>query len=262
MIKLFLKATLFFVVSCLLAIQQVTAADSEKRIVSLDLCTDWMLLKYASQSQVVTYSPLLYRYQPDWVPDKLPVHDGSLEQLLELNPDLIISGEFNATLLVKRLRLLGKKVEIMPLPNSLQSILDYTERFKSLITVRPELMESIGFKHFENSDKSLLLLGANGIGTGKATLENDIIEKSGWKNYIQKNGFVSLDLEKIVHQPPDAVYWSRPETNSLANLFAGHSVLHGLMNEKSIPVSESWRWQCPGPWTFELIDELASWKKF
>ncbi|MCK4707944.1 MAG: ABC transporter substrate-binding protein, partial [Gammaproteobacteria bacterium] len=74
----------------LLLFSTLSGAEKTERIVSLDLCTDWMLLKYASQSQRITYSPLLYRYQVDWVPDNLPVHDGSLEQVLELNPDLIM----------------------------------------------------------------------------------------------------------------------------------------------------------------------------
>ena len=235
---------------------QIVWADSSKRIVSLDLCTDWMLLKYASRSQTITYSPLLYRYQPDWVPDGLPVHDGSLEQVLEIKPDLIISGEFNATLITKRLKQLGETVEIMPLPLNLSSIIDYSNRFKSLLQIDVLLQTSVTGQQFEPNGKSLLLLGANGIGTGKGTLENDIIEKSGWNNYIQSAGFVSLDLEKIVYDPPDAVLWSKPVSNSLANLFAKHTVLTTIIN---LPNNENgrWRWQCPGPWTFDLITQLA-----
>ena len=37
-------------------------AGPVKGIVSLDLCTDWMLLKYADPAQVRAYSPLLYKY--------------------------------------------------------------------------------------------------------------------------------------------------------------------------------------------------------
>ncbi len=235
-------------------------ADQDQKIVSLDLCTDWMLLKYARQSQSITYSPLLYRYKVDWVPNGLPVHDGSLEQLLEINPDLVMTGEFNATLLTKRLKQLGIKTEIMPLPLKLRSIIDYTNTFKSLVQTRKLQDLSLSLRIHESNGKKLLLLGPNGIGTGTGTLENDIITKSGWINYIKAAGFVSLDLEKLVIDPPDAVLWSKPVSNSLANLFARHRVLKEIIINRKVNISDSWRWQCPGPWTFDLITDLAAWK--
>ncbi len=235
-------------------------AKGNTKIVSLDLCTDWMLLKYASHSHNITYSPLLYRYKVDWVTDNLPVHDGSLEQILELQPDLILTGEYNATLLTKRLRQLGLNTEVMPLPFSLQSIIDYTKQFKSLVSTSQSLNLQLLIPEFEPSEDKLLLLGANGIGTGTGTLEHDIIVKSGWSNYIDVAGFVSLNLEKMVTDPPDAVLWTKPVSNSLANNFASHRVLKDLIAHRNLNMADSWRWQCPGPWTFELITELAAWK--
>jgi iron complex transport system substrate-binding protein len=194
------------------------------------------------------------------VPNGLPVHDGSLEQLLEINPDLVMTGEFNATLLTKRLKQLGIKTEIMPLPLKLRSIIDYTNTFKSLVQIRKLQDLPLSLTSHESNGKKLLLLGPNGIGTGTGTLENDIITKSGWSNYIKAAGFVNLDLEKLVIDPPDAVLWSKPVSNSLANLFARHRVLKEIIINRKVDISDSWRWQCPGPWTFDLITELAAWK--
>ncbi len=259
------RQTAISFISILIAVLLLTLsvqgrAKDNTKIVSLDLCTDWMLLKYASHSQNITYSPLLYRYKVDWVADKLPVHDGSLEQILELQPDLILTGEFNATLLTRRLRQLGLNTEVMLLPLTLQSIIDYTDNFKSLVKTNQSLDIQLVIPEFESSEDKLLLLGANGIGTGMGTLENDIIAKSGWSNYIDAAGFVSLNLEKLVIDPPDAVLWSKPVSNSLANNFARHRVLKELITHRNINMADSWRWQCPGPWTFELITELAAWK--
>jgi len=254
------KVVSLFSMTIVILFSTVSVADNINRIVSLDLCTDWMLLKYASHSQHITYSPLLYRYKVDWVADNLPVHDGSLEQILQLKPDLILTGEFNATLLTKRLRQLGLNTEVMSLPLTLQLIIDYTEQFKSLVKTNQALDAPLVIPEFESSADKLLLLGANGIGTGIGTLENDIIVKSGWSNYIGAVGFVSLNLERIVIDPPDAVLWSKPVSNSLANNFARHRVLKELITHRNINMADSWRWQCPGPWTFELITELAAWK--
>jgi iron complex transport system substrate-binding protein len=64
------------------------SAEAPQRIVSLDLCSDWMLLTYARREQLRALSPYLYQFDNDWVEPGLAVHDGSLEQVLALKPDL------------------------------------------------------------------------------------------------------------------------------------------------------------------------------
>ncbi len=233
-----------------------------ERIISLDLCTDWMLLKYASRSQVRAYSPLLYRYAADWVPENLPVHNGSLEQILALEPGLLITGEYNAILLRKRLVQLGKTVKVLPLPDGLDSIRDYQQQLLSIIKADSESVDIAWSKAYPRKNQTLLLLGANGIGTGRDTLEHDLLTRAGWDNYIQQSGYVNLQLEKIVANPPDAIYWSAPLSNSLANLFVQHPAIKQLMHRNKFPRAENWRWQCPGPWSLELVEKLAQWQKY
>lgn len=241
--------------SGLLHFGSVSAGPLASRIVSLDLCTDWMLIKHARAGQVLAFSPLLYRYKADWVDEGLPTHNGSLEQILELDPDLVISGEFNAMTLRKRLQQLGKRVEVVAMPSRLDDISTYQQRFLSLTgTSKAVELQSPVYK---KQNKTLLLLGANGIGTGVDTLENDVIETAGWNNYLQQPGFIGLDLESLVTNPPDAILWSSPPSNSLANLFAAHPVLKRVIHQPHRLETEYWKWQCPGPWTFDLIQELA-----
>jgi len=235
-------------------------ASPVRGIVSLDLCTDWMLLKFADPAQVRAYSPLLYKYQEDWVPDGLPVHDGSLEHILQLEAELLISGEYNAILLRKRLQQLGKKVEVLSLPTTLDGIRRYQAEFLELINANAGSGVTGWDRTYAPRHKSLLLLGANGIGTGTNTLENDLLRKAGWDNYIEASGYVSLQMERIVANPPDAIYSSAPLSNSLANLFMRHPAMRSLMPQNEAPRGEGWRWQCPGPWSLELIQELASWQ--
>ena len=250
-----------FTVMLSLALQTAAVrADSVKGIISLDLCTDWMLLKYADPSQVRAYSPLLYRYQADWVPDGLPIHDGSLEHILQLEAGLLISGEFNAILLRKRLHQLGREVEVLSLPTTLDGIRQYQAEFLALIDKSEVSAAAEWGKVYPPRHKSLLLLGANGIGTGSNTLEDDLLRRAGWNNYIEASGYVSLEMERIVAYPPDAIYPSAPLSNSLANLFVLHPAIQSLMSAGETRRGENWRWQCPGPWSLELIQELSLWK--
>jgi iron complex transport system substrate-binding protein len=229
-------------------------------IVSLDLCTDWMLLKYAEPSQVRAYSPLLYQYRADWVPEGLPVHDGSLERILQLEPGLLISGEYNAILLRKRLRQLGQPVAVLPLPTTLDGIRRYQAEFLALIGGDGRGPAADWERQYPARHQTLLLLGANGIGTGAGTLEDDLLRRAGWDNYIRAPGYTSLQMERIVAEPPDAIYSSAPLSNSLANLFLRHPAIRSLLTTRIAPDGENWRWQCPGPWSLELIRELAAWQ--
>jgi len=229
-------------------------------IVSLDLCTDWMLLRFADPAQVRAFSPLLYKYHADWVPAGLPVHDGSLEHILQLEPQLLISGEYNAILLRKRLRQLGQRVAVLSLPTTLDSIRDYQSEFLALIDAGEGSSTVDWDRAYPPRYQSLLLLGPNGIGTGTNTLEDDLLRRAGWINYIDASGYVSLQMERIVANPPDAIYSSAPLSNSLANLFVRHPAIQSLMSASASPQAENWRWQCPGPWSLDLIRELSLWK--
>ncbi|HED39555.1 MAG TPA: ABC transporter substrate-binding protein [Chromatiales bacterium] len=227
------------------------------KILSLDLCSDWLLAKYADRSQVVALSPLLKQYPVEWIGDEWPVHDGSLEQILQLKPDLILSGEFNALILRQRLIALKMAVEVLPLPRTLPDVVEYERRFLSLIGLpAARASQPPAATPLSGSAERLLLLGANGIGTGRQTFENDVIQRAGWRNYLESDGYQSLDLEQLVTDPPDVVMWSAPKSPALANQFAKHPALHRAIPEKRWLSSSYWQWQCPGPWTWELIEQL------
>jgi len=237
------------------------AQDLPRRIVSLDLCTDWLLMHYAQRSpevmpRVAALSPLVRQHAGQWSASAWPSHDGSLEQVLQLQPDLVITGQYNALLLRRRLQSLGKRVAVLPLPTHLADIEGYEKGLLSLLGLPPSLADVAVSAATAGTHKRLLLLGPNGIGTGRGTLEDEILRRAGWTNYVRQDGYVRLDLERIAADPPDAVLWVAPASPALANRFAQHPVL-----KRAVPAShwlhtEAWRWQCPGPWSWQLVREL------
>ncbi len=235
----------------------LVAVAAARDIVSLDLCSDWMLLRLGGQDRVRAFSPLLYRYRADWVPEGLPQHDGRLESLLPLGRVRFVAGEYNAMTLRQRLRQLGRSVEAMPLPQRLDEVVLYTDRYRQLLGQgrggdAPET-------HHPANGQRLLLLGANAIGTGRDTLESDIVERAGFANYLQSPGFRRLDLERLVADPPDAILWSAPRSRALAYRLAEHPLIRARMASLPEPPGEDWRWMCPGPWSFDLVADLAAW---
>ncbi|QEW07461.1 ABC transporter substrate-binding protein [Nitrincola iocasae] len=228
-----------------------------ERILSLDLCMDWILAYHVNKARVAGLSPLHKRYPLPLKLDDWPVHDGSLEQIYQLQPDLVLVGEYNALLLRNRLKTLQLPVAVVSLPQSLEQIEDYERTLLQLIGLPANLATPAPNEQpLDLSAPRLLLLGANGIGTGSGTFEDQILRQAGWSNYLTDKGYVSLDLEKLVSDPPDALLWASPDSPSLANRFAEHPALAGRIPEPRWLTTDYWRWQCPGPWTWELIEQL------
>lgn len=229
-----------------------------QRVVSLDLCTDWILARHADAAQVVAVSPIEPRYQPEGLRHQWPRHDGTLERVIELKPDLVITGQYNAITLRNRLKALGFRVEVLPLPTRLDEINAYERRALELLH-KPLAQAHPGMAVAPPSTgPRLLLLGANGIGTGPKTLEHDILVAAGWQNYLHAPGYQQLDLERVVINPPDAVLWASTSGNALANRFSQHPALHQSLPRERWLSTDYWRWQCPGPWTWGLINELKA----
>jgi iron complex transport system substrate-binding protein len=243
-----------------LACLSATALAAPQRIVSLDLCTDWMLARHVEPSQKVVLSPLHRQFPVAWMKEGWPVHDGTLEQVLQLKPDLVITGEYNALQLRRRLQALGVRVEVLPLPASLAEVRAYEERLLRLLGL-PGKRAAVALPVVAGgaSRPRLLLLGANGIGTGRGTFEDGILEYAGWSNYLPETGYPRLDLERIVLDPPDAILWAAPGSQALANRFAEHPVLKRAVAPARWLSTDYWRWQCPGPWSWALVGELRQW---
>ena len=244
----------------LLALPGWAHAAAPQRILSLDLCLDWLVAHHADRHNVVALSPLQKRYPIDWIDADWPLHDGSLEGVYTLQPDLVLVGQFAAIMLRQRLQSLGMRAEVLPLPSTLPQVVDYEKQFLRYMNLPESRASEVPAPLARPSrTQRLLLLGSNGIGTGSGTLEHEILEHAGWTNYLSEPGYQRLDLEQIVSDPPDAILWAAPEDRALANQFAEHPALANAVPAERWLTTDYWRWQCPGPWTWELIGQLHQW---
>lgn len=253
-VKIFIALFFFLIASAVFA-----QTPPPQRIVSLDLCTDWMLALHVERERVAALSPMQRIAQPfhpaPWMKGVWPTHDGSLESIALYKPDLILTGQYAAITLREQLRRLGFRVEVLPLADTLEAVRDYERLFLTYTGLPPERAADVPPER-PPGQKRLLLLGANAIGTGRDTFEDAIMTRSGWRNYLTDSGLVRLDLEQIARDPPDAVLWAAPSGVALANAFAEHPIWRTLSPPPLRLNTDYWRWQCPGPWSRELIEEL------
>lgn len=244
-----------------LALPGWAPADAPQRVLSLDLCMDWALAHYLPAARIAALSPLHERYPLPGLVDRRPSHDGSLERIVQLQPDLVLVGQYNALLLRERLRSLGLRVEVLALPTTLAELEAHERRLLQLLGGDPAQATPAPAPRAPTADAPrLLLLGANGIGTGRATFEQQIMEQAGWRNYVAASGYVALDLEQVASDPPEALLFSAPDRRALAYRFAQHPALRKRVPAARWLSTDYWRWQCPGPWTWDLIRQLEQWR--
>ena len=127
----------------LASVATVCAAGVEsppQRVVSLNLCTDLLLLEIAAPTQIagltaLARDPVLSPYAA--AAARLPVTHVQAEALLALAPDLIVATPQAAVSTVALLRQLGLRVELLPPPTTVDELRQTLRRAGELLGQTP-----------------------------------------------------------------------------------------------------------------------------
>lgn len=242
----------------LLVFFSVNALAIPHKILSTNLCVDFLLIHYVNQgildsSRILALSPFLKRYAKDLKSD-WPTHSGRVESILQLSPDLIISGIFDSQQTKTMLQTMGFPIYTLPLPENLAQISQIESDFLQKLGISTDFISPVESPQLKKNPKRLLMLGASLIATGKATFENSLIESAGFQNAVDFAGFQSISLERIIARPPDFLLLTTPaNTPSFSTHILKHPILRNIPH---IETHNDWRWQCAGPWTWELLENL------
>ena len=111
------RLTLAAVFACFAVLSaRPAAAGPPVRIASMNQCTDQLLLLLAPDETIASLS-FVSRQRP-WLDPaqqariiRLPVNQGAAEEMVRLNPDLIVTSAFSDASTLSLLRRLGSRVE-------------------------------------------------------------------------------------------------------------------------------------------------------
>ncbi|MEE8057869.1 MAG: ABC transporter substrate-binding protein [Pseudomonadales bacterium] len=270
MITLFFSATFSATFSTM-----TSAAEKPQRIVSLSLCTDQILLMLVEKERFASISYLsadpIYSYM--WqAAAGIPTHTGLAEEIIPLQPDLIIGSKYTTGNAVQMMRHLGHEVTTVDSPTTLAETEAFTrtignvvgepERAEQLIqTMRAEILRAKAM--VANLPKQVAIsYGPNGYTAGRLTLKNEILEAAGFRNLAAEIGieyYGNISLEQLIWSNPDAIIIDEdiPNTNSLAQNVTTHPVLQRLLQDRSITSVPTNHWICPGPLASKAILALA-----
>ena len=254
-----------FALALLLGASMVHAAGP--RVVSMNLCTDQLVMMLADPDQIVSLSPMATDAHSSALRDtarQFTQNSGSAEQIYLTKPDLVIAGLYTEKASVNMLQSLGLQVEIFDPEESFDNIRDNIRRMGDLLGHPDRAARMVA-----DFDQRLAVLqsgittrpraalyGANGYTSGVQSLSHNILTAAGFDNIAQELGLTwggRIPLERLIVLNPDVVITGRP--------FRGHSrgeeiLRHPALAPFKMAAHTDARWVCGTPLVLDAIQDL------
>jgi len=259
---------------CGLSIGTASAATDLPRVVSINVCADQWLLTLADDEQILSLTNLSHDAAASYYLDKamsFPTNKGGVEEVLSLQPDLVIAGDFSSRYTVDLLKASGLDVKTLPLAYSIEDMLSnlslvagWVQQPKRAEGLRLELNRRLDAipEHQEPKPKAAIY-DPNGYTVGKETMRGDMLDRSGWHNVALDKGIgsygtlsletlISLDPDVLIASPYSAGTWSRAQSLN------AHPALDQTGVGSKVIEFPSAQTICGGPWSVDVVERLVA----
>jgi iron complex transport system substrate-binding protein len=248
------------------------AAGPAQRIVSLNLCTDELLLRLADPAKVASVTWLSRDPSGSNVAGlaaQVPINHGLVEQIIAADPDLVLAGAFTTRIAVGMLKRTTIPVVEFSVPRSLDDVrrqiravaalVQAEDRGKQLIDEIDRRIAAIAVKP-RSMRPTAVVLNPNGATVGQDTLANQIMTAAGLDNIAARldiDNYGQIPLEVVALHEVDVmiVSASRDGPPSKATELLSHPVLSKLTRTR-IVVLPGRLWNCGGPGVAEAVERL------
>ena len=242
--------------------------DKPHRVASLSLCSDELLLLLADRNNIISLSYLATdsRYS-SFIADNnidltgIYLNRGQAEEIIQLEPDLVLSSRFSASNAVNLLQSFGYSVTSLGFPATLDQafqqieevaiLLDEIERGEDLIQQFNNRIATTREALASQSDLSAIFYANNGFSFGANTLRDNFLSSLGIKNLASELGLVGsgkIPLELLISTQPDYLIIDQASLHDekLAQPLLQHPVLKQYFPAEKIIVLPSTLFQCAG----------------
>ena len=187
-------------------------------IVSLNPCTDAVLAEVAAPGQLLAISH--YSHDPRAssmdiaTARRFPVTGGTVEEVLALNPDMVVAGGFLSPATQAAFTRLGVQVETFGIAGSVAESHEQTRRLAALVgdaAAGEALIQRIDSSlqpEPQGDLPSATLWQPGGIVPGDTQLISELLRRAGFASHSARQGLGQADylpLERVVADPPDVL---------------------------------------------------------
>lgn len=254
----------------------VSVADARpERIVSINVCTDQLVAALAPREHIASLSYIAADPRTSAIAteiDGIALNRGTAEEIIALEPDLIVAGPFGFRSTVALLRRLGFTVLELPMAETVADIasnflrlgaaLDQRDKARVIVDALEARLQRLSVTDaavrplFVNYD-------ANGWTTGQTGLLADIVHRAGLATPGDRLGFTEsmrLSLESLLHTKPDIVDLGYPweDPPALASMLWRHPILRAVIDRAHVVDIPDSAWLCGTPHTLDALATLRA----
>lgn len=253
------------------------AAEPPRRIVSLNMCTDQLLVDLVAPERIAAVSFLATDKTLSAAADRLQNFKrvkGTAEEVLALQPDLVIAGEYTTGATVDLLRRLGQTVLVVPLASDFDGMratirqmavaVGDVERGEEIIRAFDERLR--GARSTLATQPTAIAYQVNSLVSGPDSLLDAALVAAGYRNLareIQLGAAGRLPLEQLVTSPPDLLVLANAADDFQTVLADNlrHPAMKQLMKQRPSVHLPMPYWMCATPKIAEAVEILAAMKK-
>lgn len=241
-----------------------------KRIVSINQCTDELVLRLADPDRVASVSWLSRDAANSNVAalaDRVPVNHGLAEEVMSHRPDVVLAGAWSSRTTIEILKRLGVKLVEFDVPRTLDEARAEIRKLAAAIgeQERGEAMVraiDAGLAALPSPKPSLraLVMQPNGFTVEKGSLVEDIMNRAGLENLASRvgsGGYLQVPLEAVALQQADVMILNSEAYGapSLATAALDHPIITALGRRLRVIALPPKLWTCVGP---NLVDATRS----
>lgn len=195
------------------------------RIVSLNPCLDVILIHVADRAQIAAlshYSRDAYGSTLAPLARTLPFTYGTGEEIVALEPDLVVTGRFSSLATRNALERLNIRTAVFDVPETIAASLaqvtevatavGHPERGEALVA-RIEAALAAAAPAPGSPKLSALVFMPGGFVSGPGTLMDEMMGRMGLENAAARYGLLrtgTLPLERLIADPPDLLLSGEP----------------------------------------------------
>lgn len=263
----------------LLSGQPAAAADAApppapRRIVSLNLCADQLLMALADRDQVaaltwLSANPMLSADAA--AGSTYPHHHGGAEAVLMLRPDLVFASRFTAPDEIAAVRRAGIKLVMLDIPTTIAQVEKQISAVAEAVgqpergaAINRTIEESIAAAAPAPGQAPLraVVVSPNGFTVGGDSLADDVMRHAGLVNLAAEQGLAGYDrvpLERIARSGADVLIFDADPDGApaLAGELRHHPALLRLAEHARLVDMPSKYWTCGGPGVARAVQILS-----
>ena len=241
------------------------------RIVSLNPCSDAVLAEVADRNQLLAVSHYSHDPQASSMDvaeaRRFPATSGSVEEILQFRPDVVVSGTYISPATLAALRRLGIRVELLPIAATVAES-EAQVRTLAQLAGHPERGEALVAKIHAALDAarppagstavSALVWQSGGMVPGGDTLIADLLHRTGFISFAAAKGMKQaeiLPLEELLADPPQVIL-TAGDVHGEEDRMLAHPALRHLSQSQRQRLEPSLLY-CGGPTIIRAAQRLA-----